>query len=139
MNGVTIRPALPEEISPALELAQRICQEYIRPGPNTAGAYQPERETMFIALVGERIVGMASQADGRHIRKLYVDGAWHRRGIATGLLDAILQTMESTRVTVNASAYAMPFYLRYGFTQAGEAQDHGAGFITTPMAYDKGA
>ena len=134
-----IRPARPEEIAPALDLAQRIFQEFIRPGENTAASYDAAHERMFVAVAGGRIVGMASQRGGCHIRKLYVDGAYHRRGIATGLLDAILQTMESTRVTVNASAYAMRFYLRYGFTQAGKAQDHGAGFITTLMAFDKGA
>jgi len=137
MNDITIRPALPEEIPPALELAQRICREFIRPGPNTAGKYDAKREKLFVAVDGERIVGMASQADGCHIRKLYVDGEYHRRGIATELMDAVMQTIESTRVTVNASAYAMPFYLRYGFTQADEAQDHGAGFITMLMAYER--
>ena len=133
-----IRPARPEEIAPALDLAQRVCQEYIRPGPNTAGAYQPERETIFVAVAREKLVGMASQIDGCHIRKLYVDGTYHRRGIATGLMDAILRSMNANRITLNSSAYALPFYLQYGFTQAGEAQDHGAGFITTLMAYETG-
>jgi len=137
MNDITIRPARPEEIPPALDLARRVFQEFIRPeGCNRVGAYQPERETMFVAMAGERMVGMASQADGCHIRKLYVEGVYHRKGIATGLLDAIIQSMPAARVTVNASAYALPFYLKYGFTQAGEELRHD-GFSTIPMAYER--
>ena len=131
---VAIRPARPEEIPTALGLAQRIFQEFIRPGANTAANYDAEHETMFVAVAGERIVGMVSQRGGCHIRKLYVDGAWHRKGIAIKLLDAIIASMPSSRVTVNSSRYALPFYLRYGFQQTGEEQDHGE-VIFTPMAY----
>jgi len=136
MNDIIIRPARPEEIAPALELAHRICQEFVRPGVNTAGKYDVERETTFVAVAGERIVGMVSQCDGCHIRKLYVDGEFHRRGIATGLLDAAIQSMDAWRVTLNSSAYALPFYLQYGFMQADEEQNHG-GLIFTPMAYER--
>ena len=137
MTNITIRPARPEEIALALELAQRICREYIQPGPNTAGAYQPERESMFVAVAGERIIGMASQADGCHIRKLYVEGAWHRQGIATKLLDAIIESMSAARITLNSSRYALPFYLKYGFVPTGEEQVHASGFAHTPMALER--
>ena len=139
MYNIVIRPARPGEIAPALELAQRICSEFIRPGENTAGKYDAERETMVVALAGKKLIGMASQADGCHIRKLYVEGAWHRRGIATRLLDAIIQIMDAERITINSSRYALPFYLQYGFKPTDTEQKHSSGFVHTPMAYDKGA
>ena len=135
---VAIRPARPEEIPIGLDLARRVFQEFIHPGENTAAKYDTEHETMFVALAGERVVGMTSQRGGCHIRKLYVDGAWHRRGIATKLLDAIIASMGADRVTVNSSPYAMPFYLNYGFVPAGE-EIKADGFVFTPMAYEKGA
>ena len=137
-DAITIRPARPEEIPPALDLARRVFQEFIRPSGNATGNYDAERETMLVALAGERIVGMASQADGCHIRKVYVEGAWHRQGIATKLMDAMIESMPAQRITVNSSQYALPFYLRYGFKPAGDEQQHD-GFSTTPMAYDRGA
>jgi len=134
---VTVRPARPEEIAPALDLAQRVCREFVIPGPNTAANYDTVHETMFIAVAGARVVGMASQRGGCHIRKLYVDGAWHRQGIAARLLDAIIQSMGADRITVNSSPYALPFYLKYGFVPTGE-EIQANGFVFTPMAYDKG-
>jgi len=135
MSDIVIRPAWPEEIAPALDLAQRIFAEFIRPGENTAAKYDTEHETMFVAVAGERIVGMASQIDGCHVRKLYVDGAYHRRGIATKLMDAIISSMSAPRITVNSSPYAMPFYLQYGFVPAGE-EIKANGFVFTPMEYE---
>jgi len=122
--------------APALELAQRIFAEFIRPGENTAAKYDKEHETMFVAVAGERIIGMTSQIDGCHIRKLYVEGAYHRKGIATRLMDAIISSMGAGRVTVNSSPYAMSFYLQYGFEPAGE-EIKANGFVFTPMAYER--
>ena len=135
VTPVVIRPAQPEEIPPALDLAKRIFQEFIHPGENTAANYDTEHETMFVAAAGTRVVGMASQRDGCHIRKLYVEGAWHRQGIATRLLGAIIQSMGAERVTVNSSPYAMPFYLNYGFMPTGE-EIQADGFVFTPMTYE---
>ena len=150
---VAIRPALPGDVRPALDFAQRIFEEYVLPGfgPPTIErvglhgdteeqirAYQEGRWAMFVALAGERIVGMAYERDGCHIRKLYVDGAWHRRGIATGLMDAIVQSMGAGRVTLNSSRYALRFYENYGFTPT-DTEQNKDGFVFTPMAFDKGA
>jgi len=136
MNNIAIRPALPEEIPAALDLAQRVFREFIRPGENTATHYDNEHETMLVALAGERIVAMASQRGGCHVRKLYVDGAWHRAGIATRLMDAIIESMGADRITVNSSPYAMPFYANYGFVPAGE-EIQANGFVFTPMVYER--
>ena len=91
---------------------------------------------MFVAVAGERIVGMACERDGCHIRKLYVDGAWHRRGVATRLMDAMMQGMDAPKITLNSSRYALPFYLKYGF-QPTDTEQNKNGFVSTPMAYDR--
>ncbi|MCL2299528.1 MAG: GNAT family N-acetyltransferase [Firmicutes bacterium] len=150
---VTIRPAWPGDVRPALDFAQRIFEAYVLPGfgpparerlglhrdsEEQIQAYLEGRWAMFVAVAGERVVGMVCERDGCHIRKLYVDGAWRRRGIATGLMDAIIRHMGARRITLNSSRYALGFYLKYGFrpTDAEQNQD---GFIYTPMVYDKGA
>jgi ribosomal protein S18 acetylase RimI-like enzyme len=88
-----------------------------------------------VAIAGERIVGMVCERDGCHIRKLYVDGAWHRRGIATKLMDAMMQGMDTPKITLNSSRYALPFYEKYGFTPTDEEQNKD-GFVFTPMVYE---
>jgi len=149
MNGITIRPARPEDVRPALELAQQIFEQYVLPDftPPTSerlGLHRDSeeqilgflegRQRMFVALAGERIVGMACERDGCHIRKLYVEGGYHRKGIATGLLDALIQSMSAQCITINSSRFALGFYTKYGFVPTDTEQNKN-GFIFTPMAY----
>ncbi|MCL1951764.1 MAG: GNAT family N-acetyltransferase [Oscillospiraceae bacterium] len=148
---VVIRQARPEEIAPALDFAQKIFEEYVLPDFDPPAseriglhrdteeqmrAYQEGRWAMLVALAGERIVGMACERDGSHIRKLYVDGAWHRRGIATKLLDAIIQSMDAPKITLNSSRYALRFYEKYGFKPT-DTEQNIDGFVFTPMAYER--
>jgi len=148
---VAIRPARPEDVCSALDFAQNIFEEYVLPDfappaserlglhkdtEEQTRAYLEGRWAMFVAVAGERIVGMACERDGCHIRKLYVDGAWHRRGVATKLMDAILQSMNAPKITLNSSRCALPFYLNYGFKPTDTEQNEN-GFVFTPMAYER--
>ena len=146
-----IRPATPEDILPALDFAQGIFEQYVLPDfeppaserlrihmdtEEQIQAYQEGGWAMFVAMAGERIVGMACERDGCHIRKLYVDGAWHRRGIATALLDAIINSMAADRITINSSRYALQFYMKYGFVPT-DTEQNKDGFVFTPMVYER--
>lgn len=97
------------------------------------GTYQ-----LFVALDGDRIVGMITLRDSTHISLLFVDEAYHRQGIGRALVkhlsDYLLTEIGAYRVTVNASPYGAPFYHKMGFRDLGpeEIRD---GIIYTPMEF----
>ena len=147
-RNILVCPAAPKDVRPALDFAQAIFVQYVLPDfdPPTSErlglhmdteeqmqAYQEGRWAMSIAWDGLCIVGMACERDGSHIRKLYVDGAYHRRGIAKALMDAILAEMPAQTITINSSRHGLPFYLNYGFAPT-DVEQNSNGFIYTPMA-----
>ena len=86
------------------------------------------------------LVGVCAMRDLSHIELLYVDGAYHRQGIATNLLKhAFIDCKELDvtihRVTVNATPYSRPFFLKQGFT-ATAAERKVDGLIQIPMALE---
>lgn len=97
------------------------------------GTYQ-----LFIALDGNKVVGMITLRDMTHISLLFVDEAYHRRGIGRALInhltDYLMTEMGIYRVTVNASPYGVGFYHKMGFHDLGpeEIKD---GIIYTPMEF----
>ena len=97
------------------------------------GAYQ-----MFVALDGEKIVGMITLRDMTHISLLFVDEKYHRQGIGRALMqyleNYLLTELQATRVTVNASPYGVDFYHRLGFRDLHPEQKKD-GIIYTPMEF----
>ncbi len=97
------------------------------------GSYQ-----MFVALDGNKLVGMITLRDSTHISLLFVDEAYHRRGIGRALVrylaDYLLAEVGADRVTVNASPYGVEFYHKIGFRdlRPEEVKD---GIIYTPMEF----
>ena len=97
------------------------------------GAYQ-----MFVALDGEKIVGMITLRNMTHISLLFVDERYHRQGIGRALMqyleNYLLTELQATRVTVNASPYGVDFYHRLGFRDLHPEQRRD-GIIYTPMEF----
>ena len=97
------------------------------------GAYQ-----MFVALDGEKIVGMITLRDMTHISLLFVDEKYHRQGIGRALMlyleNYLLTELQASRVTVNASPYGVDFYHRLGFRDLYPEQKKD-GIIYTPMEF----
>ncbi|MBD5490545.1 MAG: GNAT family N-acetyltransferase [Lachnospiraceae bacterium] len=97
------------------------------------GAYQ-----MFVALDGEKIVGMITLRDMTHISLLFVDEKYHRQGIGRALMlyleNYLLTEMQASRVTVNSSPYGVEFYHRLGFRDLHPVQKKD-GIIYTPMEF----
>ena len=97
------------------------------------GAYQ-----MFVALDGEKIVGMITLRDMTHISLLFVDEKYHRRGIGRALMqyleNYLLTELQASRVTVNASPYGVDFYHRLGFRDL-HPEQRKDGIIYTPMEF----
>jgi predicted GNAT family N-acyltransferase len=104
-------------------------------------ALQKRSEGSHFVLVAESdgdIAGMIEIKEMRHISMLFVDKAFHRRGVGNELLMAALDKikLESSppeMVTVNSSRFAVPFYERLGFVRSEEEKIiHGV--IHIPMA-----
>jgi GNAT superfamily N-acetyltransferase len=96
-----------------------------------AGHYQ-----LFVATEGDKCVGMLSLREKKHISLLFVDEQYHRHGVATALLNYVkryaLYEEGIDVLTVNASPYAVKYYLNRGFIPvSGETEADGIRF--TPM------
>ncbi len=82
-----------------------------------------------------KLVGVLSISKGNHISCVFVDGEYHRQGIATALFrEAVFRKKESggSRIQLNASPCGVPFYHAIGFTDTGKETEH-HGIRYTPM------
>lgn len=74
---------------------------------------------MFVATHFDKIVGMVSLRDKNHISLLFVDEAYHRKGIGRRLIDTIgafsKEEYGKEEITVNAAPYGFGFYKKVGF------------------------
>ncbi len=83
------------------------------------------------------LVGVIALRTGQHISLLFVRGRFHHLGIATSLVDVVIDQVaasdpEIRAVTVNASPYAVGFYKKIGFLPLKEEQK-ADGIRFTPM------
>lgn len=85
------------------------------------------------------MVGVVSMRNKSHISLLFVDGDYHRRGIATNLLKVLFEHVKDeehlTEVTVNAAPYAKGFYHKIGFVDLDE-EKIADGIRYTPMVIE---
>jgi GNAT superfamily N-acetyltransferase len=73
---------------------------------------------VHVAAVAGTVVGFAAANEG-WLNHLYVDPAWHRRGIGTALLRTACDGREHVQLWVfQANDSARRFYTRHGFTLA---------------------
>ena len=99
-----------------------------------------EGSLILVAEAESEIVGviiMVFRNNKHHIRWLFVDGKYHRRGIARSLFNKALEILRSCNqeireVTVNSSPYAVRAYERMGFRKMG-AERSEAGMLVIPM------
>ncbi len=93
---------------------------------------------VLVAEAEGSITGMIEIREMRHVSMLFVDKAFHRRGIGKELLTAALDKIKSDRnapkkVTVHSSRFAVPFYENLGFVRTEEEKIIN-GVIHIPMA-----
>ena len=93
---------------------------------------------VLVAEAEGAIAGMIEIREMRHVSMLFVDKAYHRRGIAKELFSAALDRIKSEsrppkKVTVHSSRFALPFYESLGFVRT-EAEKIIHGVIHIPMA-----
>lgn len=132
--NINIGKALPEDWEPAMELAWRTFLKFEAPDYGKEGTenflkFISGEELYKMFLIGEykvyvakendTIVGVATLRSGHHISLLFVDEAFHKKGIGKGLLSALQQDISeeynSLIMTVNAAPYAIDFYKKLGF------------------------
>ncbi|MDD1022348.1 MULTISPECIES: GNAT family N-acetyltransferase [Pseudomonas] len=81
-----------------------------------------QRRQMFVALVDGELLGTAS-LDGRAVRSVFVDPAYHGHGLGRQLMAAVEQAaLDSglTSLVVPSSITAEGFYARLGFVRVRE-------------------
>ncbi|MDO6543981.1 GNAT family N-acetyltransferase [Photobacterium sanguinicancri] len=81
----------------------------------------------------QQVVGVVLLKPDNGLSSLFVDPAYHRKGIASALLQSALTLRfkddPTAIIRLNASTYAEPFYRHYGFQQDGEKKNLPGGCI----------
>jgi GNAT superfamily N-acetyltransferase len=145
-----------EEVS-VCNLVARSFNEYIAPGFSEEGieeffkysnprAFKRRLESGYFTMVAEsggKLAGMIEMRENKHISMLYVDKAYHRKGVAKELVRQAMEEISSNNespkdITVNSSRYAVPFYERLGFIQyEDEKSIYGVIHIPMMVTYSK--
>lgn len=148
-----IRKATVEDWDDAMELAFRVflkfqAEEYGTEGIKNFAEFVTDEALkkmfiigeylLFVALMGDKQVGLISLRSGNHISLLFVDENYHRNGIGTQLVkylqNYMLQNTKQQKLTVFASPYGVPFYHKVGFVDIGK-ETRKDGIIYTPMEF----
>lgn len=143
------------EVEEALNLAWQVFMDYEGPAYSQEGIAEFKRYLsvdtfcqrlhsgqyqMWCAYAGKRIIGLLATVPPAHISLLFVDPAYHRRGIARALFgraaDHLCREQGNDEITVHSSPYAEPIYRRLGFRPTDSEQvENGIRYI--PMVYRK--
>ena len=95
------------------------------------GKYQ-----MMVALADGKIIGAGSIRSRNHLSLLFVDGAYHRRGVGSAIMSRLcdyLQREAGERyISLKAAPYAVDFYRKLGFTTVRPEEEY-SGIRVTSM------
>lgn len=90
---------------------------------------------VLVALLDEQIVGVASIRNGNHLSLLFVDEAYHRKGIGRALIERFCFYLKNEAgeniMTVKAAPYAVEFYHRIGFRDVSPEEEVGGIRVTS--------
>lgn len=91
----------------------------------------------YLAEADNELMGLIAMRDFRHLYHLFVGAAYQGRGLARMLWDharnECIEAGNPGEFTVNSSAYALPIYLKWGFTEAGPAYEK-SGIVSVPLS-----
>jgi GNAT superfamily N-acetyltransferase len=147
-QGIVYRQMRPGEESLVSELMVRSFDEFIGAGYPRSGvrdflsyASTPailerlrRQHTFLVALDGARIVGIVDIDDYRHIDLLFVEKAYHGKGIARELVQRCIELALEARpnlkeITADTSEYGQVAYESMGFEPTGpQMVEHGRHF-----------
>lgn len=153
-DDIFLRKMKAGEEKSVCDLVVRTFNEFVAPEYSPEGVEKflngatPERisellqegSLILLAETGSEIVGviiMVFRNNKHHIRWLFVDGKFHRRGIARSLFNRALEILRSynpeiREITVNSSPYAVRAYERMGFRRMEEERSED-GIYVNPM------
>jgi GNAT superfamily N-acetyltransferase len=137
-----IRSLALDDIPAAAALLRRAAEEFIlhestpadgavflaEQGEQAMRGFLAKGYVYHVAELDGTLAGFIAVRERSHVYSLYVDGRFHRRGIARRLWETAMATAlgpgHPGAFTVNASNHALPFYTSLGFvptapTQAG--------------------
>jgi len=153
MQEIIIRKAMVYDWKKLTDLAWNVFCEFEAPEYGEEGTKHfqdfltdPLLERMFwkgeypayVAMDGEKCVGVVTLRNRNHISLLFVDKAYHRQGLGRKLLLKMAQSVKEEErlesITVNAAPYATEFYHRVGFRDLDEMQKTD-GILYTPMEW----
>ena len=140
-----------KELREAMELVKRVFDEFEAPYYTKRGIEnfykfanynnikQQLNRNMRIYVMKDKntIIGMIAIRNNSHIALLFVDKKYHRKGIATDLLNkSISHCIQNDKylkhITVNSSQYGIGFYHATGFKDT-DVQQEKDGIIFVPM------
>jgi len=78
-----------------------------------------------LGFLDSELVGIAAMREKKHFYHLFVSPKYHCKGIAKSLWHHLKSDAVSSGInmfTVNSSIYAVPIYIKFGFTPTGELQ-----------------
>jgi len=156
-NICTVRNIRAGEEIEVCNLVARSFNEFIAPEFSEKGIeefYKYSNPREFLKRAESGYFSMVSETDGKlagviefkgnkHISMLYVDKAFHKKGVAKELIRIALEEVTSSRgnhgnITVNSSRYAVPFYEKLGFIQFEEEKTiYGVFHIPMIVKYTK--
>lgn len=94
---------------------------------------------MMVAVERDKIIGVASVRNRNHLSLLFVDEAYHRRGVGSRLMDAFcsyLKEEEGERyMSLAAAPYAVDFYRKIGFCAVSPEREVGGIRVTSMEKY----
>lgn len=79
----------------------------------------------YVTELGDEIIAVCAIRNGSHLYNLFTRADYHRQGVAKALWQYVVaELLQSgvSKVTVNASNYAVPAYEKLGFVRVGERQ-----------------
>lgn len=93
---------------------------------------------MIVAVENHKIIGVITVRSGGHVSLLFVDEAYHKKGVGRSLMqylcNYLLTEAGISRITVNASPYGVGFYHKMGFCDTGLERWQN-GILYTPMEF----
>ena len=149
---ITCRGMTPDEAGEVSTLALASFDEFISPEYTPQGVDEfrkyvkadairervAQDHFVMMAVDGKMLAGMIEIRQNNHVALLFVGKAYHRRGVARGLLAHALEAARGARpdlerVTVNSSRHGVPAYEKLGFRQTGPERIVN-GIVFIPMA-----
>ena len=99
--------------------------------------YLPGNRLMFVALDGNKVIGMIETYGNNRISLMFVDCDYQRQGIATKLMTRMVCELKKrgfNEVVLNSSPNGLLFYKSFGFSVI-ESEKNANTPWKTPMVY----